>query len=49
MLGIGRSKTYELIEEGRLETVYIGARRLVKADSIKSIVDRSTDSQNPDQ
>lgn len=37
MLGIGRTKAYELIEEGALATVSIGARRLVKVHSIKRL------------
>jgi excisionase family DNA binding protein len=37
MLGIGRSKTYQLIDEGRLETVTIGRRRLVRADSVRAL------------
>ena len=37
LLSIGRSKTYELISEGRLLTVNIGRRRLVRADSIRAI------------
>lgn len=36
-LGIGRSKTYELISQGRLLTVTIGRRRLVRIDSVKAI------------
>ena len=36
-LGIGRSKLYELIGEGRLETVTIGRRRLVRTDSIRAL------------
>lgn len=36
-LGIGRSKAYELISQGRLLTVSIGRRRLVKADSVRSV------------
>ena len=36
-LGVSRSKTYELISEGRLLTVSIGRRRLVKTESIRSI------------
>lgn len=38
-LGIGRSKTYQLIEAGRLETVAIGRRRLVRIESIKAYAD----------
>lgn len=36
-LSIGRSKTYDLIKEGRLATVMIGRRRLVCADSVRAI------------
>jgi len=37
-LSISRSKTYELISQGRLLTVTIGRRRLVRLDSVKAIV-----------
>jgi excisionase family DNA binding protein len=36
-LSISRSKTYELISQGRLLTVNIGRRRLVRLDSVKAI------------
>ena len=36
-LGIGRTKIYELINAGRLETVKIGRRTLVRIDSIRAI------------
>jgi excisionase family DNA binding protein len=36
-LSISRSKTYELISQGRLLTVTIGRRRLVRMDSVKAI------------
>jgi excisionase family DNA binding protein len=36
-LAIGRSKTYELISAGRLLTVNIGRRRLVRIDSIIAV------------
>ncbi len=39
MLGIGRTKTYDLIAEGLLETVSIGSRRLVKVASITALVE----------
>lgn len=41
-LGVGRTLTYHLIEQGQLDTVKIGSRRLVKVDSIKALVDRAT-------
>lgn len=36
-LGLGRSKVYNLIAEGRLETVTIGRRRLVRVESVKAL------------
>lgn len=36
-LGLGRSKVYELIGEGRLETISIGRRRLVRVESVKAL------------
>lgn len=36
-LNLGRSKIYELIAEGKLETVTIGRRRLVRVDSIRAL------------
>jgi excisionase family DNA binding protein len=36
-LRIGRSKTYDLINEGRLVTVTIGRRRLVRLDSVQAL------------
>jgi excisionase family DNA binding protein len=36
-LGIGRSKAYHLISQGRLLTVHIGRRRLVRVDSVKAL------------
>lgn len=36
-LGIGRSKTYELIGQGKLVTVAIGRRRLVRLDSVQAL------------
>lgn len=37
VLGIGRTKTYELISGGRLDTVFIGVRRMVTVESIKRL------------
>ena len=36
-LGIGRSKFYELMSEGKIETVRIGRRRLVQGASIRAM------------
>jgi excisionase family DNA binding protein len=40
MLGIGRTKLYELIATGELETIHIGRRTLVLQESIDSFVQR---------
>ncbi|OWQ95424.1 excisionase [Sphingopyxis witflariensis] len=39
VLGIGRTKAYELIDDGSLVTITIGTRRLVKVDSIKRLAE----------
>ncbi|WP_310496830.1 helix-turn-helix domain-containing protein [Sandarakinorhabdus sp.] len=39
VLGIGRSKTYELINAGLLDTVKIGRRTLVRVSSIEAFSD----------
>ena len=36
-LSIGRSNTYELIGQGKLVTVTIGRRRLVRMDSVQAL------------
>lgn len=38
-LSLGRTKIYHLISEGRLETVKIGRRRLVKVESIRRLLE----------
>lgn len=40
-LGVGRTLTYHLIDQGQLDTVKIGTRRLVKIDSIRALVERA--------
>jgi excisionase family DNA binding protein len=40
MLGIGRTKVYELVSAGELELVHIGCRALVPVDSVQSFSDR---------
>ena len=37
-LGIGHTTLYKLIGEGKLSTVKIGRRTLVKTDSIRALV-----------
>lgn len=36
-LGLGRSKIYELLAEGRLVAVAIGRRRLIRVESIRAL------------
>jgi len=38
-LGVGRSKLYELINAGQLETVKLGTRTLVRVASIRAFSD----------
>lgn len=42
ILGIGKTKTYELIAENQLECATIGTRRLVKVASINKFVEAAT-------
>ena len=39
MIGIGRSKLYELITSGEIETIKIGVSRLVLVSSLARFVD----------
>ena len=39
IVGLGRTSIYALINEGRLATVKIGRRRLVKVESIRLLLD----------
>ena len=45
MLAIGKTKTSELCASGQLETVRIGARRLVKITSVKRLAGDEADQQ----
>ena len=38
-LGVGRTHLYRLINEGRIDTVQLGRRRLVKAASLRKLID----------
>ncbi len=38
VLGIGRSKVYELLQMGQLESVHIGACRRVPAEAVHSFL-----------
>lgn len=39
VLSLGRTSIYAMIADGRLDTFKLGRRRLVKADSIRRIID----------
>ena len=39
-LGIGRSKLYELMQDGVLESVHIGACRRIPTDSLTALIAR---------
>ena len=39
-LGIGRSKLYELIQTGVLESVHIGACRRIPTEAVVALVDK---------
>jgi len=41
-LGVSRSKMYELIGEGAVETVTIGRRRLVRVSSVLALANDGT-------
>ena len=38
--GIGRSKTYELLADRSLESIYVGGRRLILIDSYLALIER---------
>lgn len=40
-MGIGRTSIYSLIKEGRLDTVKIGRRHLIKTESIRRLIDKA--------
>ncbi|HEU0099028.1 MAG TPA: helix-turn-helix domain-containing protein [Allosphingosinicella sp.] len=44
-LSLGRTSIYVLIKEGRLETVKLGRRTLIKTASIRALLDPSKESQ----
>jgi excisionase family DNA binding protein len=37
--GLGRTKLYELMDSGRLESIKIGKRRLIKIESLEKLLD----------
>lgn len=54
VMGVGRTKAFELLATGKLEGVLIGHRRLIPADAIAAFVERlradqSGQSSQPDR
>ena len=43
MIGIGRSKLYELMDAGDLETIKVGASRLILVSSLQAFVEQRRD------
>ncbi len=41
-LGLGRTTIYEMIADGRLETIKLGRRRLVIVESIRRLIAQSS-------
>jgi len=39
-LGIGRSKVYELLQSGQLQSVHIGTCRRIPADALTTFLER---------
>lgn len=39
--GIGRSKLYELIAEGQIDIVKVGAMTLIPVDSLRGLINRA--------
>jgi hypothetical protein len=47
--GLGRSRIYELIDEGVIETIVIGKKRLVVLDSYRRLIDAQRTAAAPDR
>jgi excisionase family DNA binding protein len=39
ILGVGRTHLYQLINSGKIESVQLGRRRLIKTASLRSLVE----------
>jgi excisionase family DNA binding protein len=40
IIGIGRTRLYELINNGELESIRLGGRRLVKIEALRELIGR---------
>lgn len=41
VIGIGRSSIYKLIAEGKLTKITVAGRTLIKADSVRRLIDEA--------
>ena len=48
MIGLGKTKTYELLASGELRSTQIGKRRLVFVASIKELLEKGSRQADPD-
>lgn len=44
MLGVGRTTAWKFITDGTLETVHIGGRRMIRAQSLHKLIAEGTQS-----
>jgi excisionase family DNA binding protein len=42
VLGIGKTTVWKLVTDGTLETIYIGGRRMVRAESLEAVLATGT-------
>jgi excisionase family DNA binding protein len=40
LIGLGRTKFYQLIAQGKISTVHVGRRRLIIYDSLKAFLEQ---------
>jgi hypothetical protein len=45
--GLGRSRVYEMLTSGELESVYVGARRLILINSYRRLLERQRTAVEP--
>jgi hypothetical protein len=45
--GLGRSRIYEMLTSGELESVHVGARRLILVDSYRRLIERQRTAVEP--
>jgi len=43
MIGVGRTKIYDLLWRGEIDSVKIGSRRLIKISSLTDLIERNSE------